>query len=236
MKIFAINGSPNMKQGMTHKLLEIFLDGAREAGAEIDYVFLQKEKIEYCLGCFSCWLKHPGRCVHKDDMPGLLERFKGSKYFVIGTPLYVDGMTAQTKTFIDRLICMGDPHFEMVDGHFRHLKTHGGLAPELVLVSVCGFYERDNFDGLIDHVRRMSLNMQTRFVGAVVRPTSYVLSMDELLPEVVKKIKEAARKAGRELVEIGSFRPETLEVISKEDYFPKDVSMEMANKFMDQCI
>ena len=73
MKIFAVNGSPNMKKGMTHILLEIFLEGAREAGAEVKTVFLQKKKINYCLGCFNCWVKTPGVCVHKDDMPELAE-------------------------------------------------------------------------------------------------------------------------------------------------------------------
>jgi len=47
MKIFAVNGSPNMKKGMTHILLENFLEGAREAGAEVETVFLQKKKINY---------------------------------------------------------------------------------------------------------------------------------------------------------------------------------------------
>lgn len=234
MKIFAVNGSPNAEKGMTHVLLQTFLEGAQEAGAETETVFLQKKKISYCLGCFDCWVKTPGECVHDDDMDELLEKVLEADYFVLGTPLYVDGMTAQTKTFLDRILPLADPHIELVDGHCRHPQRHG-KAPPVVLVSVCGFYERDNFDGLVDHVTRMCRNMRTRFVGAVVRPDGYILSMDEQFPDAVNKIKDATRRAGRELVEEDSISSETLDEIALKCY-SKDVFLEGSDNFWDRCI
>jgi multimeric flavodoxin WrbA len=235
MKIFAVNGSPNMKKGMTHVLMETFLDGAREAGAEVETIFLQKKKIRYCLGCFDCWVKTPGVCVQKDDMPELLEKVLEADWFVIGTPLYVDGMTAQTKTFLDRMIPLADPHFELVDGHYRHPQRYGKNCPGVVLVSVCGFYERDNFDGLIDHMERICRNMQSRFVGAVVRPSSYIFTLEKVLAEPVQKIKEAARRAGRELVEKGTLSPQVLDDVAR-DYLPKEAFLKGSNDFWDRCI
>ncbi len=234
MNIFALNGSPNMKKGMTHILLENFLDGAREAGAEVETIFLHEKKIDYCISCFNCWIKTPGVCVHKDDMAELLEKLRQADYFVLASPVYVDGMTAQTKTFVDRMIPLLDPHFELVEGHSRHVMRYEKL-PNIVLVSVCAYYERDNFDGLIDHMDRICRNFQTRFVGAVVRPGGYILSMDKSLPEPVKKIKEAAQRAGKELVEHGSFSPQTLEEIA-QDYFPKEAILEKANRSWDRRI
>jgi len=225
-----------MEKGMTHILLENFLEGAREAGAKVETVFLQRKKIHYCLGCFDCWVKTPGVCVHKDDMPELMEKARRADCIVIGTPLYVDGMTAQTKTFLDRMIPLADPHFELVDGHYRHpTRYEGGNPPDIVLVSVCGFYERDNFDGLIDHIERMCRNMQSRFIGAVVRPSSYILAMDTLLGEQLKEIKGAARRAGREYVEKGTLSPQVLDDIAR-DYLPKDLTLKGANDFWDRCI
>ena len=235
MKIFAVNGSPNMKKGMTHILMETFLKGAREAGAEVETVLLQKKKIQYCIGCFNCWVKTPGVCVHKDDMPELLEKVRGADYLVIGTPLYVDNMTAQTKTFLDRMIPLADPHFELVDGHYRHPRRHGENPPDVVLVSACGFYERDNFDGLIDHMERMCRNMQSRFVGAVVRPSSYIFTLEKILAEPIKEIKEAARRAGRELVEKGTLSPQVLDDVAR-DYLPKKAFLRGSNDFWDRCI
>ncbi len=235
MKILAVNGSPNTKKGMTHILLETFLEGAREAGAEVETVFLQKKKIQYCIGCYTCWVKTPGVCIHKDDMSEILEKVREADYLVIATPLYVDGMTAQTKTFLDRMIPLSDPHFELVDGHYRHPRRYGENPPGVVLVSVCGFYERDNFGGLIDHMERMCRNMQSRFVGAVVRPSSYIFTLEEILAEPIKEIKEATRRAGRELVEKGELSPQVLDDVAR-DYLPKDAFLGGSNDFWDRCI
>jgi multimeric flavodoxin WrbA len=234
MKIFAVNGSPNTQKGMTHILMEAFLEGAREAGAEAETVFLQKKKINYCIGCFRCWVTTPGVCVHKDDMAGLLEKIRQADCLVFGTPLYVDGMTAQMKTFVDRMIPLADPHFKLVDGHYRHPRRYGEKPPDVVLISVCGFYERDNFDGLIDHMERMCRNMQSRFVGAVVRPSSYIFTLEELLPEPVREIKKAIRRAGRELVEKGTLSPQVLDDVAR-DYLPKEAFLKGSNEFWDRC-
>ncbi len=234
MKILALNGSPTMHKGMTHILLQEMLTGAKEAGAEVESVFLQKKKIHYCLGCYRCWLKTPGVCVHKDDMPDLLEKVREADCVVLATPLYVDGMTAQTKTFIDRLIPLGDPHFELIDGHYRHVKRYEH-TPDLALVSVCGFYERDNFDGLIDHAQRICKNLRCRFAGALVRPSSYIFTLADLLPDAVAEIRQAARTAGRELVEQGTFSPATLDAVAR-DYLPKQAFLDGSNRFWDECI
>jgi len=67
VKIYAVNGSPTTENGMPHVLLENFLDGALDAGAEVESHLLQKEKIGYCNGCMNCWIKTPGRCVQRGD-------------------------------------------------------------------------------------------------------------------------------------------------------------------------
>jgi len=147
----------------------------------------------------------------------------------------VDGMTAQTKTFLDRMMPLVDPHFENVDGHYRHPSRSGRPMPSVVLVSVCGFYERDNFDGLIDHLTRICRNMQSRFVGAVVRPSSYILNLDSILARQIEEIKSAARRAGKELVEEGTLSPQALDDVAR-DYLPKELTLKGANDFWDKCI
>ncbi len=234
MKIFAVNGSPTMQQGMTHALLEPFFEGAKEAGAEVDYVFLQKQKIGYCLGCYKCWLKHAGECIQKDDMAGLLERLNGCDVFVIGTPLYYDGMTAQTKTFIDRTLPMLDPYFELVNGRVRHVVREGIKPPKIVLASVCGCPEKESFSGLVDHVERLSQNMQAEFIGAVLRPAGSILKKKDQMPEAVGQIKTAAKEAGKQLVEKGAFELAALDAVAKE-YFSAEAFIENGNQFWDLC-
>ncbi|MBI5445300.1 MAG: flavodoxin family protein [Deltaproteobacteria bacterium] len=234
MKLLALNGSPMMKRGMTHLLMEELLAGAREAGAEAETVFLQRKKIAGCLGCYRCWVKTPGMCVQKDDMGELLARTREADCLVLGTPVYLDGMTAQLKLYVDRLIPLLDPHFELVEGHVRHGRRYERL-PRVFLVSVAGFPELDNFDGLIDHVERLCRNLHVDFAGSLVRPTSYVLSLEKVLPEPVARIKAAARTAGRELVEAGRVSPETRGAVA-EPVFETERFIAQSNRGWDRSI
>jgi len=43
-----------------------------------------------------------GQCVQRDDMPGLMEQMQASQVWVLGTPVYWYGPSAQFKTFVDR--------------------------------------------------------------------------------------------------------------------------------------
>ena len=69
MKVIALNSSPRgegiSKTGM---LLDALVEGMREAGAEVETIHLRQKKINNCIGCYTCWTKSPGVCVHKDDM------------------------------------------------------------------------------------------------------------------------------------------------------------------------
>jgi hypothetical protein len=69
MKILALNSSPRANgQSKTEIMLNSLAEGMREAGAEVAVVDLRNKKIKNCAGCFSCWTKTPGSCIHKDDM------------------------------------------------------------------------------------------------------------------------------------------------------------------------
>ena len=234
MKILALNASPTMKKGMTSALMENVLEGAKEEGAEIEVVYVQKLKVNYCVGCFNCWVKTPGVCVHNDDMVQLLEKIKTVDCLLMCTPLYVDGMTAQMKTVVDRIIPLVDPHIEDIGGHNRHVKRLDKV-PAVALLSVCGFYELDNFDGLVDHIKRICKNFQTDYLGAILRPFSYLLNLEAMMPDAVKSVKEAAKQAGRELAKNKGILPETLEAVAHNP-IPKDFFNQSANQLWDASI
>jgi multimeric flavodoxin WrbA len=110
MKVLAINGSPRGAKGNTEQILQPFLEGAREAGAETEVIYLKDKKINHCRGCFTCWTKTPGVCVHKDDVPGILETLREAEVVVYATPLYVFTVSGLMKDFMDRVIPMAQPY------------------------------------------------------------------------------------------------------------------------------
>jgi multimeric flavodoxin WrbA len=98
-QVLGVVGSPR-RNGNTDFLVEAVLTGAQHAGAQTEKITLNDLEIRPCQACNAC--QKTGKCVHKDDMPGLLEKMQRSQVWVLGTPVYWWGPTAQFKAFVDR--------------------------------------------------------------------------------------------------------------------------------------
>jgi len=139
--------------------VEAFLAGAREAGAETENVFLAKKKIAPCIACYACWMKTPGKCTQRDDMDELLDKVIASDVVVFATPVYVDNVTGIMKDFMDRLIAIGDPHWERDEnGECRHLMRNPKPA-KIVVISNCGFPQQSHFQVIRLYYRRVARNI-----------------------------------------------------------------------------
>ena len=98
-RVLGIVGSPR-RGGNTETLVDEVLRGAEEAGALVEKVILTKLAIAPCRACDAC--RRTGQCAQRDDMPTLLEKMERSQVWVLGTPVYYYGPTAQFKAFLDR--------------------------------------------------------------------------------------------------------------------------------------
>ncbi len=90
-KALFINGSQR-KNGNTAQLLKRAMDGAREAGAEVELVNLYDRSMNYkgCMSCFACKLKggKKGVCSFKDDLQPILQKAVEADVLVCGSPNY----------------------------------------------------------------------------------------------------------------------------------------------------
>ena len=98
-RVLGIVGSPR-RNGNTEILVDEILRGASEAGAWVEKVILSRLDISPCRACDACM--ETGQCVQRDDMSGLMEQMQASQVWVLGTPVYWCGPSAQFKTFVDR--------------------------------------------------------------------------------------------------------------------------------------
>jgi multimeric flavodoxin WrbA len=99
MKVLGIMGSPR-RQSNTEILLDKALEGAKEAGAEVEKVLVSKLKISPCLEIYAC-LKD-GNCAIKDDMRLLYEKLLEADHIIFASPIFFYGITSQAKAIIDR--------------------------------------------------------------------------------------------------------------------------------------
>jgi multimeric flavodoxin WrbA len=103
-RVLGIVGSPR-RGGNTEILVDEVLEGAKKAGARVEKVILSELSIAPCRGCDAC--ADIRRCVQQDDFRGVLERMKKSQVWVLGTPVYWWGPSAQFKAFLDRWYSFG---------------------------------------------------------------------------------------------------------------------------------
>ncbi len=103
MKVIGFVGSPR-KDGNTSTIVNEVLKGAKTKGAEIKTYYLNEMNIKPCQSCYFC-RNNPVCCI-KDDMQQIYVDIKESEALVIGSPIYMFQISAQTKIFLDRLFAI----------------------------------------------------------------------------------------------------------------------------------
>ena len=236
MKITAFNGAMRGRKSITHLMVETFLEGAAEAGAEVENVVLVEKKIRRCIGCLQCWLKTPGVCVQKDDMAPLLETYLASDIIVMASPVYVDNVTGLTKDFMDRLIPITDPHFELDGkGETCHVKKHDHY-PGIVGMSNCGYPEQSAFDVIRLLFPRIARNMNAEYIAGIYRGGGGILGLDEpALAPMVEAYKTLLRKAGAEIAANRRLSEETAEALEAQ-MVPTELYNAQVNLLWDRLL
>ena len=103
-KIIAINAGPRVNWN-TDQLIKAACNGAKENGAEVEYIHLYKMDAKGCASCFGCKLpKTFGKCVIKDDVGKVLEKIREADGLIIGSPNYLGNLTASFRAIYERLV------------------------------------------------------------------------------------------------------------------------------------
>ncbi|NHJ46744.1 MAG: hypothetical protein FK733_03040 [Asgard group archaeon] len=213
-KVLALIGSPRGERGGTAILYSIFKQGLDESGCEVDTVYLKDLENKTCKGCFTCWYGKDKKCVHKDDVYDLIHKLTNYDLLVLAAPVYVDGLPGALKNFFDRTISLLDPEFVVKDDHCRHPCRYPKM-PHIVLLSPCGFTEKDNFYPMVDHVKEICKNMHLTYLGEILVPAIWILANPNLQPLFMSTFK-AIKQAGTEIIATGKIADETNKQISKE--------------------
>jgi len=219
VRVIAVNGSARMEKGNTAFVLEPFLDGMKRAGASVELVYARRLNVKPCTGELFCWHKSPGQCYIEDDMQKLYANLRKADILVLASPVYLQ-LPGEMQNVLNRLVPLIEPILEFRDCRTRAKFHREVRIAKIVLVSVCGWWEMGNFDTLLRIVEEMAKDMGCEFAGAVLRPHAYLLRQES---EITKKIVDAVRRVGSELVNSGVMPKDLLEticqpLISEEEY------------------
>ena len=147
-------GSP-IRGGNVDLLVDQVLAGAASQGVHIEKIFLNDLTIRPCQSCGPS--SHAGHCRIDDDMREVHVLLDAVDILILGTPVYFDTVSAQTKLMIDRCNCV-TPLVERPDGTCAFAERPA-CRKRAVLVAVAG--SRQQFRTL-----RVTIKGFLKWVGA----------------------------------------------------------------------
>ncbi|HBG5844523.1 TPA: flavodoxin family protein [Clostridioides difficile] len=100
VKVLAFMGSPR-KKGNVDTILDEIIKGVNDNNVEVKKYYLNDMNIKGCQGCLYC--RKVPTCAFKDDMIDIYKDIKSAEYIIIGSPVYICQVSAQTKLLLDIL-------------------------------------------------------------------------------------------------------------------------------------
>ncbi len=193
-QVVAIYGSPRRK-GNTSLLLKRAVEGAIEAGAEVEELVLRDLKMSPCLEIYGC--KKDGRCVIQDDFQGVYDKLLSCQGLMLASPIFFYTVSAHTKILMDRCQSLWVKRYwveKAVDGQRK--PTRKGL-----FISVGATKGRRLFEGTLLTVRyffdildvelwRSLLYRSLDFEGDVLKHSEYLQEAYQAGKELVQAIED----------------------------------------------
>ena len=232
MKVIALDSSPRGRGiSKTRLLLDALVKGMRESGADVEDIRLREKKVRLCLGCFTCWSKTPGVCVHKDDMTNeLFPKWLEADIAVYATPLYHYTVNAAMKAFIERTLpVVGAFHGQAGRPISSSVARE---APKAVVLSVAGFPDASVFDPLGSYVNFM---FGKGLLAEIYRPAAEMM-IQPGYSRILNEILDATAQAGREIVQSMKVSGPTMQRITQPIDDDFDSLTKMVNLFWKTCI
>lgn len=176
MRITIVNGnSLSQNTGFEDYMLNLVKELEHEH--QVDCIHLSSLQIEDCVGCFGCWQKTPGKCIHKDDMEQIYVTYMRSDLVLLASPLIMGFPSVLLKRFHDRLIPLIHPYMELFNGEARHKARYSRYPNMGLLLAKETDTDEDDINIVTSIYQRIAINFHSPFVYSTV--------IDDKTPEVV---------------------------------------------------
>jgi multimeric flavodoxin WrbA len=128
-KVLVLLGSPR-KNGSTATLAQQLIKGAEDAGAQVESIYLNAQKVSPCQGCYVCQKPESKGCAVDDDMQTIYPKLIEADAWVFATPVYFFSFSAQTKLLLDRCFALNAYGVKpWRDKRIAVAMTYGGKDP-----------------------------------------------------------------------------------------------------------
>ncbi len=125
----------------------------------IDYIDLSALKITNCIGCYSCWVKTPGKCIIRDDAIKIYTEIAKSTQLTYITKVKYGCYDTIMKTMLERTLPIQQAFIKLIDGETHHFQRD--VKPKQVNIIA---YQKQNISEIeksifVSLVERNSYNL-----------------------------------------------------------------------------
>ncbi len=163
MKICILNGNPDPGNREFDQYLASLAAGLT-GKHQVDLLELRGLNIDYCVGCWGCWVKTPGECVNRDESELVCRRVINSDLTILASPLRLGFVSSLLKKTMDKLIPLVHPYIVIDRGELHHLQRYEQYPRLGLLLQAGPDYRAEDRDTTSAILRRTALNLKSRLV------------------------------------------------------------------------
>lgn len=161
MKVVLLNGNSDDANREFDTYLEKLSGKLLNSGQLVSHLKLRELKIEYCKGCWGCWVKKPGECVVKDDSALVCREYMNSDLVIFASPIILGFTSALLKKVNDKIIPILLPYIEIVQDECHHVARYPKYPQIGLLLQKESVTDTEDLEIIRDIYRRDALNMKT---------------------------------------------------------------------------
>ena len=172
MKIAILYGNPVTNDGQFTAFVEQLAVSYPDE-VEVDLWKLDEMNLKYCIGCWTCWWKTPGECIHHDDAEPIFRSVISADLVLFASPLLAGFTSSSLKRITDRLIVLMHPYIIIRKGESRHRKRYPQYPEIGVLLKDEVDTDAEDIRIVSDTYHRLALNFHSRvrFVKRLAQTT-----------------------------------------------------------------
>lgn len=143
----------------------------------------ETDNIKSCLGCFSCWIKTPGKCIIKDSYSEIPKYILENGTCIIITEIKYGCYTSYVKNVLDRLPSgLLLPFFQTVNGEIHHVPRYKNTALKFIVIGYGQDVTSDEEKTFKDLIKRNMINLYvTNYESYVIKNISEAKAILEIL-------------------------------------------------------
>jgi multimeric flavodoxin WrbA len=166
MKVLILDGTKSNNNEST-KIFDLILEELKKLNWDITSIVLEDKNIDYCTGCFGCWVQTPGECVFKDYEENVVRNMVHSDLIIYLTPIMFGGYSSILKKALDRQIGRVLPYFTKIDGEVHHPKRYE-KQQSLLSIGLLDKLDTEKEEIFKTLVARNAINMWAPFQRAII--------------------------------------------------------------------